>query len=165
MVILRILRCCLLSSKLSHPFIIKSSGLHLIKKRKAHPISYETESLCKVGITGGRGKFTPLIPLYKFTYTMRLYKDGYMNTEITTNSSSIGFQKNHLIEKQRCKYSSFVFCFTAPASSTSESVINPSNYFLWNQNQMQHLKVRCHIACGYSDYFDTFHINLVKQEF
>lgn len=130
--ILRILRCCLLSSKLSHPFIIKSSGLHLIKKkRKAHPISYETESLHKVGITGGRGKFTPLIPLYKFTYTMKLYKDGYMNTlRSQQTSSSTGFQKNHLIERRRCKYLSFVFCLTVPASSTSQSVINPSYYFL-----------------------------------
>lgn len=99
----------------------QSSGLHLIKKRKrkAHPTSYETESLSKVGITGGRGKLTPLILLYKFTYTMKLYKDGYMNTlRSQQTSSSLGFQNNHLIERWRCQDLSFVFCLTAPASST-----------------------------------------------
>lgn len=99
----------------------QSSGLHLIKKRKrkAHPTSCETESLSKVGITGGRGKLTPLILLYKFTYTMKLYKDGYMNTlRSQQTSSSLGFQNNHLIERWRCQDLSFVFCLTAPASST-----------------------------------------------
>lgn len=109
---------------LATPFFFyqkQSSGLHLIKKRKrkAHPTSYETESLSKVGITGGRGKLTPLIPLYKFTYTMKLYKKGYMNTlRSQQTSSSLAFQNNHLIERWRCQDLYFVFCLTAPASST-----------------------------------------------
>lgn len=115
----------------SHFYHLQSSGLHLIKI-KAHSISYETESLNKLKITGRRGKFTPLL-------TMKLYEDDCINTLKSLQTSfSVGFQNNHLIKRWKHKYLSFIL----PTSSNQFNfIISHKSFYLFPLKLKPHLVI------------------------